>query len=61
MISVRIETVESSVVNENLVAGGEEKSIVMECNPPETTVAAATFPANTVVIPIDYLIEPAGV
>jgi len=33
----------------------------MECNPPETTVAAATFPANTVVIPIDYLIEPAGV
>ena len=61
LIPVRIEAVESGVINKNLVAGGEENLIVMECNPAQTTVTAAAFPVNTVVIPIDYLIVLAGI
>ena len=56
LIAVRIEAVESGVINKNLVAGGKENSIVMEGDPAQTTVTAAAFPVNTVVIPIDYLI-----
>jgi len=61
LIPVRIEAVESGVINKNLVADGEENSIVMECNPAQTTVTAAAFPVNTFVIPIDYLIVLAGI
>ena len=43
LIPVRIEAVESGVVNKDLVAGGEENSIVMECNPAQTTVTAAAL------------------
>ena len=61
LIPVRIEAVESGVKNKNLVAGGEENSIVMECYPAQTTVTAAAFSVNTFVIPIDYLIVLAGI
>jgi hypothetical protein len=61
LIAVRIEAVESGVINKNLVAGGKENSIVMESDPAQTTVTAAAFPVNTVVIPIDYLIVLAGI
>ena len=57
---VRTEAVESGV-NKNVLAGGEENSIVMECYPAQTTVTAAAFPVNTFVIPIDYLIVLAGI
>ena len=37
LIAVRIEAVESGVINKNLVAGGKENSIVMEGDPAQTT------------------------
>ena len=43
LIAVRIEAVESGVINKNLVAGGKENSIVMECDPAQTMVTAAAF------------------